>query len=256
MTNEIALTPRAHAEDVVVLARSPEEMAVAQQGLVAWAEQRIARLEAALAECRTNLEIAVKRKWKQTGWIRQVKHAEARVTFYKKVKEALEAGYCIMPDLPVQILAVRTDRKAPSEKYVKSRWSHPENDLPNAEAKALPSGEGRYVDQRPFFMRWYEENPDKYGRVQRTNFARATSYDEVFDFPMKLVKPQILDDTGRALALKLFDEIGILPTAGRRGASAMATSDPVVVGRIVREENKRRHVLTFLISWWIDTSQI
>ncbi len=249
-------TDDARAEDVVVLARTPQEMQVAQQGLVAWAEQRLSRLHAALAECEENLAIAKKRKWKQDGWARQIKKAQARVVFYEKVKAALEAGYCIMPDLPVQLLAIRTDRRKPNSKVKSSRWQHPEDDLPKIKPRALPTGEGRYVDPTPFVERWHREEPDKDGRMVRTNFASAVDFDEELDFPMRLVKPQILDDTGRALALKLFDEIGILPAVQRKGMSAMTTSDPVVVGRIVRKEGNQRKVLTFLISWWIDTSQI
>jgi hypothetical protein len=250
-------TPNAHNEDVVVLARSPQEMVVAQQGLVLWAERRLDRLRAALVERQENLAIAKKRKWKQGGWIKQVKIAEGRITFYEKVKTALEAGYCIMPDLPVQLLAVRTNKRRPRRREVSSSYGNPEHQLSDAAPNALPAGDGRYVTPSVFIDRWSRtEKNEKTGRDEITNFARAAAYDEEFDFPMKFVKPQILDATGQALALKLFDEIGILPATQHRRLSAMATSDPVVVGRIVREEKKHRHVLTFLITWWIDTSQI
>jgi hypothetical protein len=264
MPNEItktqpSMTPQAHHEDVVVLARSPQEMEVAQRGLLEWADKRIARLALAVGEAKENLAIATTRKWKREPWIVQVKKAEARVVFYTKVRAALAAGYCIMPDLPIQILAVRTNRKRPPKQTAHAEYSHPENDLSHVQPHGLPAGEGRYVDNAVLFERWSTTKKNEYGNDRITNHARATDFDEEFDFPMRLVKPQVLDDTGRALALKIFDEIGILPATntGAR-ASAMATSDPVVVGRIIRKTGpyNQRQVLTFLISWWIDTSQI
>jgi hypothetical protein len=265
MTDEItktepSTTPTAHNEDIVVLARSPQEMEVAQRGLIEWADRRLARLQLAVTEAKQNLEIAVKRKWKQTPWIVQVKKAETHVVFYEKVRAALLEGYCIMPDLPIQLIAVRTNKKRPPRKAVATQYSHPENKLAKVEAPGLPTSEGRYVDRDVYFTRWHETNKDRNGNDVITNWASATDFDEAIDFPMRLVKPQVLDDTGRALALKIFDEIGILPgTATGSRASAMAISDPVVVGRIIRKiagPYKRRQVLTFLISWWIDTSQI
>jgi hypothetical protein len=264
MTNEItktqpSTTPQAHHEDVVVLARSPQEMEVAQRGLLKWADKRLARLALAVDEAKENLAIAATRKWKREPWIVQVKKAEAHVVFYTKVRAALAEGYCIMPDLPIQILAVRTNRKRPSKQTTRSDYGNPEAHLADVTPPGLPAGEGRYVDNKVDFTRWSTTKKDERGNDHITNHARAAGFDEEFDFPMRLVKPQVLDDTGRALALKIFDEIGILPATntGAR-ASAMATSDPVVVGRIIRKTGpyNKRQVLTFLISWWIDTSQI
>lgn len=263
MTDEItktqpSTTPQAHAEDVVVLARSPREMEIAQRGLLEWADRRLARLALAVAEAKENLTIAITRKWKREPWIVQVKRAEAHVVFYTKVRAALAEGYCIMPDLPIRILAVRTHRKRPPKQTTHSDYGNPENHLANVTPPGLPAGEGRYVDNEVNFHRWSTTKKDERGNDRIINHAQATTFDEEFDFPMRLVKPQVLDDTGKALALKIFDEIGILPamSTGTR-ASAMATSDPVVVGRIIRKTGPyKQRQLTFLITWWIDTSQI
>lgn len=70
------------------------------------------------------------------------------------------------------------------------------------------------------------------------------------DFPFKAIKPQILDDVGKAMALKIFDEIGILPQ--RR-----VKADPMVIGQIVIKKgtyDERR--LSFLITWWLQESHL
>lgn len=60
------------ARDVVVLARTPEEMAVSQDGLLQWAVQKVAAEKAELAEKEENLAYAKKGKYQTTRWQRQV----------------------------------------------------------------------------------------------------------------------------------------------------------------------------------------
>jgi hypothetical protein len=69
------------------------------------------------------------------------------------------------------------------------------------------------------------------------------------DFPMRLVRPQILKDLGEAMKLKIFDEIGILPQTRSHAR------DPMVIGRVVRPgPNRWSNVhMSFLITWWVDT---
>ena len=226
------------AEDVVVLARNPEEMQVAQAGLIHWFDRKIAAEKAQLAECEENLGIAKRMKVRTEGWSRQIVLAKGRVCYYEKGLAALHEGYCLIPDFPVQLIAVRTSRRKPPDK------AHRHWRVPDVEAEQLNTGLGQYVNPSPETYSW-ETGPDN----QKATFTKATQFRDI-DFPFKLVKPQILADLDVALRAKIFDEIGILPAVR---AKARRTADPVLVGRIRRRWGLHTTVLTFLISWWVDT---
>ena len=65
-------------------------------------------------------------------------------------------------------------------------------------------------------------------------------------FPVRFARPELLEVTSEAMALKVFDEIGVLPR--RRGR------DPVIVGRIIEPKTKSR--VSFLIGWYVNTAEL
>jgi hypothetical protein len=71
---------------------------------------------------------------------------------------------------------------------------------------------------------------------------------EDVEFPMTLVKPQVLDATAKAMARKIFDQIGVLPNRRAKG-------DPILVGLII-PPHRRHEPLTFFISWWLNTNDL
>ena len=66
------------------------------------------------------------------------------------------------------------------------------------------------------------------------------------DFPFKLAKPQIMEATAAAMALKVFDQIGCLPQ--------FRAPDPIICGQILKP--KDRQPVTFFIAWWLDTKTL
>ena len=236
--------------DVVVLARDAAEMANAQQGLIAWFEAKVGAEKAQLAECEENLAIAKGMKTKTNGWKRQVTLAQRRVVYYEKGLAALNEGYCIIPEFPVTLIAVRTARKGPPRKWHQGNWG---STVPNVASQQLPEGEGRYVDTHPLVSsKEVPEGRNEDGTPKRmVTYQQAVEFDDV-DFPFKTVKPQILKDLSHAMKRKLFDEIGILPAPRARGCG-----DPVIVGRIRHKTGTYSEVvLTFLITWWVDTRDL
>ena len=229
------------SDDIVVLARDPQEMANAQQGLIDWMDRKVAGLKVELAEAEENLTTAKRMKVRTEGWVRVIRRAQSRVTYYEKARTALGEGYCIIPDLPVQLIAVKTTRKRPPQK-----WHHGGVwQVPEARAMTLPEGEGRYVDAQV-------EAESREVVIEGKDCTRTESQAIEFldvDFPFKVVKPQILLGLEAAMKRKLFDEIGVLPATNRGG-------DPILVGRIKRKEGYNEQVMTFLIAWWIDTSDL
>lgn len=233
-SDELSLPPV--SEDLVVLARDPEEMARAQQGLIVWMDRKLEGLRAELAEAEENLATAKRLKHRLVGWQRQVQAVRKRVVYYEKAKSALEAGYCIVPDFPVQLIAVRTTKEDPSPKWHQGGGHR----VPDEKCETLPEGKGDYVDPVPY--------TDTQKRADGNTWSQAIFLREV-DFPFKVVKPQILKGLEEALKRKLFDEIGILP-------AHRANRDPILVGRIKRREGYNENTMTFLIAWWIDTRSL
>lgn len=223
-------------EDLVVLARNPEEMVSAQQSLIAWFEQKLDIEKAQLAECEENLANAKKLKVRTAGWARQVALARGRVNYYDKGLAALQEGYAIVPDFPVQVIAVKVKDKVPT------RRSYIGHGVPDVEAVTkLKQGEGHYVDPYP------ETRTTSYETSEgRTRYSTEPTFYREVDFPFKLVRPQILSDLGVAMKRRIFDEIGVLPGRTRN-------PDPILVGRILRKDGPHTKVLSFLITWWIDT---
>lgn len=236
----------APTQDVVVLASTPDEMAHSQAGIIDWATQKLAAEKAQLEEKEANLAHCKKAKYNVERWVRQVQLAKRRVTYYAKILNALQAGYYIVPNFPIQIIAVRTRRASPDAKVKqRERWAPTS---PEVKTMELPVGEGKYVGPLPVLERWTEKAVDSAGKDVTMHLARAVDFAEI-DFPFSVVKPQILSQLDHAMQLKIFDEIGILPARQRN-------ADPMVIGVIKRREGYTYHPVMFLISWWIDTRDL
>lgn len=235
----------APTQDVVVLASNPEEMVYSQDRIVDWATQKLAAEQAQLKEKEDNLAFCKKAKYNVDRWSRQVQLARRRVTYYVKILNALREGYYIVPNFPVEIIAVRTKRRPDTKIRRREHWA-PEH--PEVKGMELPVGQGEYVGPLAVARRWTEKKIDGQGKEVTTHLVQATDYAEI-DFPFAVVKPQILSQMDRAMQLKIFDEIGVLPARQRNG-------DPMVVGIVKRREGYTNHPVMFLISWWIDTRDL
>jgi hypothetical protein len=250
------------AEDLVVVAKTREDMEAAQLQLRGWVAQKIAALEQEGVEAQTNLDMAIKRKWATTAFRRALTIVQGRVGYYKRMEAALQAGYIIMPDMPGMTIAVRTSQRKPRHTTRESRaWN---TTLPSATSDGSPPGKGRYISPNIKYDTWSQNSaPDAQGRVATKHLARARNFDPEFTFPIKFVKPEIFDETSRAMMHKIFDEIGIIgigsPKPGERLPSTTVTRvdrDPIVLGRIVRYEGVKRFTCAFLITWWLDTKAL
>lgn len=244
------------ADDVVVVAHSAEEMALAQQELLGWVERKIATIEQDAAELQANIALATKRKWSTAPFVKALKPVQSRMRYYKTIQAALQAGYRIIPDMPGITLAVRTSRTAPRNTLHASTYGRAK--LPTAKSDDSPAGAGEYVgpDLKAYF---YDRNEKDGNRDVVRHYARVREYDRDFEFPLALVKPQILDDTNRAMLKKIFDEIAVVGVGGQTQRALPPTTvvgDPIVLGRVVRYEGNKRHSCAFLITWWLDTRSL
>ena len=222
----------------------------ANTALIAWCDQKITSLEAESKELREAYEHAKSRKW-ATGTLK--KHADMalkRVEFFSKMRSALVEGYYIVPNFPVSMFAIRTDRKKPLRMWAHSRntWgvtSHVQ------ESSGLPQGEGIYKNPDPEVRTAWDRTDEHPEGVAHW----AEAWKDEIEFPLSMAKPQIMEATSRAMALNIFDEFGILPEDAK---VTRKRQDPLIVGRILdpRSTKYDRKVLTFVIAWFLDTRVI
>jgi hypothetical protein len=232
--------------DFTVVANSPKEMETAQKSLILWSARKIQMLKTELAESQEQLRLHIEKKWSTAGWRSQILKQEKRVDFYRKIKMALEAGYYIVPPFPIDIFAIRTKRETPHEYDSTYRDNH------NQPAQCLPAGEGRYVDPRPVRDSYTAEVKQKDGSNKVVTRYFATDYKEV-DFPFKLARAEIRDLTDKAMNLKIFDRLGVLPRVRK--------PDPIVCGQIILPNQKLYRwdggeSINFFVAWWLDTKTL
>jgi hypothetical protein len=247
MTATTTIDPDPVPDNFVAMARNPAEMAAAQTALMAWAMTKRAAAEADATELTANYEIARKNKWRSDLLKRHAARAVKRVEFWDKVHAALEAGYCIVPQLPVDVFAIRTTRVNPTKHL--SNQEH----ISREQLSDIPAlGDGHYVDSAPMVDTHTVEG-FKDGKPVKVRQFWASDFAEV-DFPVLAVKPQIMDATAAAMTAMIFDDLGILPE--RRGKG-----DPIIVGRIhypgvKRYDSRNFKAINFLVAWWIDTKDL
>ena len=225
-----------------LVALSAAEMAPTQQALSTWCDQKVDAITGELADLREHLLLAQANGWRLRGLQASITRTERRITYYQKMRDAVDAGYIIVPNFPVRLLAVRVDRMSPPHTEAQYSSSHKFE----AKPQQLASGEGRYVDDRVLITdESYDDRSDP-AKPKHVSRWLSGDYDETPDFPYALVKPAVLAATQRAMALKIFDTIGMV---------AEGRQDPIIVGQLLDPRGNERRV-TFFIAWWLNTATL
>lgn len=226
-----------------VTATTPEEMLHSNAALIEWCVNKIATTKAECQELCEARDHAKARKWKHQTLAKHAALSEKRVDFFVKMHDALVAGFYIVPNFPVQVFAIRTEATKPASLYTISRYRGDDSKIQHAEA--LSEGEGEYRNPFPIISERYYGKDDQQRDLYR---AIATEWDKL-EFPITMAKPRIMRATSRAMALKVFDEIGILQES--------KSGDPIIIGRMIDPRPTssklfRKH-LSFIIAWHLDT---
>jgi hypothetical protein len=229
------------ATDLVVVARNASEMASSREQLGQWPLGKIAEAKAALTTAETELAKVKEMHQRTAAFKSKVDDAAADVVFYEKLHAALAAGYCIVPDFPVQIIAVRTVAEEPASVERKVTWG---GSMPAVSPDGAALGEGRYVS--PETKNEIEKRPgDKEGSIEKWRVAKGF---QKVSFPVKLARMAILENLDRAQKTLIFDSIGILPNTSR------PRPDPMLIGRI--EHSRSDKSVSFMIALWLDTKTL
>ena len=218
-------------------ATSKPTLQTAHQEAATWIDRRLEVVRAEMKDVGAALNNAVERKWATAALERAHGKLVAHEAFLMKVQGAIRAGYSIVPNFNVRLLAVRTDRRVPQQEL---------NGIPRVGARRLPAGAGQFVSPEPEFASWEREYQGKDGKQHSVTVYQATEHAPV-DIPFVLAKGPLADALNQALEEKIFDEIGIVQDTPR--------GDPVLVGRIMHPRRMSRWDnagVTFFIGWWLD----
>lgn len=242
-----ATFPLPVVDNVVVVATNPTEMQEAKLRLVTWGESKVLAARATLGDAESKLAKAKAMKQRTSSYKTEVALAKDEVVFYEKIKEALEQGYCIIPNFPaVDVIAVRIK----ADKVDPDSWDRAVymGEL-QQEPDKLPAGEGRYVSaDTKNIVEVREEGTEE--KPKKTRYRYPESFQAVM-FPARLAKMQVLEQLDSAQKKLLFDDIGTLPAVKKRHP------DPIVLGRIhSRLGQAKNKTVSFMIAWWIDTKDL
>jgi len=235
-----------------------EDLPKIQGTLIDWVREKIERTKAEAKELWEAYQHALARKWKAGTLKKHWNLAVGRAEYYEKTLEALEAGYCLFPALQCEIFAVRTERDTPTYRHSWFRWNyHPDWE---EQAELLPTGTGEYVNPVPPKYSYEDERQEGQAKVTGRSYSTLSEFDKIA-FPFSMSKAHIMDAVGKAMALKIFDEIGIIGDKVVNRTNAKRRADPIIVGRIIHPKreglaNGRERALNFLISWHIDTKDL
>jgi hypothetical protein len=227
--------------DLHLVAETPAEMSQCHESLIAWCRAKVAACMAESIELQQAFEHAVAKKWKYSVLKRHAEMAKKRVIYYEKILVALENGYCIVPNFPVEMFAIRTKTKTPKGEMTTQHWAAFQQ-----KSKELPQGEGAYKNPFPVVLQGQfpaPPHPNAPNVKQEVTKVWPSAWDDL-EFPITMAKPEIMQMVDRAMALKVFDELGVLPRNRKE--------DPLIVGRM----HCGNKLVTFIVAWHINTRDL
>jgi hypothetical protein len=245
MTEQLVTTTPAVIEQTFLVARTSGEMRHAQGALQEWLTSKAASEESELEELDGMLRYAKAHKWRTNTLRARVKRQKQRVVFYEKCAAAVAAGYCVIPDFPIDLFAIRVKKELPTAPANQSTYEHDAR-VADEKPQLLPAGEGRYVSPEQAVMN--SSYPTERDGKKTTMYMQEAIAFENPELPMKVATPAIMTAATEAMALKLFDEIGICPGTGRGRRRA----DPLVIARVLEGNHYNAKSMSFVIGWCVD----
>lgn len=241
------------SKDVELTATNVDEMAECQSALIKWCSAKIEETKAEASELQSAYEHAKRSKWKHDTLKRHAGLALKRVQFYEKILVALQHGYQIVPSFPITAFAVRTDRTKPL-RLVTTSWRTSHEQV----AEALPAGEGEYKNPFPtVYERTIQQPTATQGEVKE--YFCGDQWKEMA-FPVTMAKPQIMQAADRAMALKVFDDLGILPGYSPSDRTRPPRGDPMIIARIHDPRHKHKWAtpvyVSFIVAWHLNTKTL
>jgi hypothetical protein len=243
------LQPQFHA-----VAVNGTEMIQASNGIQNWLRMKVQSIDNEIAETQAIYDSAVRNKWKSSTFKTQLQRHGQKRLYYSKLLAASEAGYTVVPNMEVSVFAIRVKRETPkwSGDAGKSQYSYSSAapSVPVEEEQRLPIGEGRYESPLVAFSEDRHKQKEMKDGKEVEMYAVEQYCDgfQELEFPLAVAHPLVMDATARAMAMKIFDRIGVVPQTHQRGYRG----DPIVLGQITRKEGWQTKTASFLIAWYLD----
>lgn len=238
-----ALTAQPPQSLVHLVARNPVEMQNAQADLVVWLKNKIVEIGIEYNDLDAAINEAVAAGWGLDALRKQLNKTAKQEEFYRKLLAAVEAGYTIIPDIPVEVFAIRVERAVPRGGTVSS--SHgPQYAVPNDEKPdKLAVGQGEYFNPVPEVWR-DQRTLERQDKTTYTQYlASPTAFRDVI-FPLRAARVEVMNATKEAMAHKIFDQVAICP--------AKRKADPLIIGQVIGP----KQTISFIIAWHLDLNQL
>lgn len=244
MSEELAIAHTAH-----IAAVNSAQLSGAKQHMVEWFTAKVAEIVEELIGVEAAAKYAKDHKWSHSALDSQASRIRQRKMFYEKVLAAIEAGYAIIPNIPLDLFAIRVKRDDVKAPLVTRNYDWQARQSVAVEAPDnLAIGDGRYENPR---QRIYSESETK----KLSDGKEHTSYNAwplefcPMEFPIIAAHPLVMSATQEAMAKRIFDQIGVSPERRRRG-------DPLVIGQIRMKQGWSERLVSFIIGWNIDLRKI
>jgi hypothetical protein len=239
-------------------AQNPVEMVECHNGMIEWANRKLEVVRSEARELKEAYEYAMKQKWRTATLKKHSELAAGRVVFFEKMKGALEARYYIVPNFPgAVVFALRTDKENPEGAIYATNWTG--MTVTQEVKNPLPAGEGEYKDPNAESKAVSVYTPPN----ERQKFNVIADEWKELDFPANMARIHVMKAANRSMALKIFDEIQMLPADRTKRAGNPRQSrqpDPVLIGTIICKTKSPYHTdwkrVSFMIAWHIDTKTL
>lgn len=236
---------QSHPEHRMLVALSPADVPSTQAELKGWCQQKIAALTQEQSDLLDNARVAKSNNWSHGSLSSLAAKTGREIAYYQKVLAAVDAGYLIVPNFDVEVMAIRVQHnRAPTESHTRYRPSQ----LVATSADLLPVGDGQYVNPMPVATKRMMPDPTSSEPNRKTLMFVSTDEFKDLQFPVAAVKPVVLEATHLAMSKRIFDQIGVV--TGRK-------QDPLVIGTIFDPRDRyRMKRVSFFVAWWFDTRSL
>lgn len=252
--------PPRPTSEVHLVARNPEEMKAAQSDLLEWLKGKLTEIEIEVRELNAGLEEARRNNWKTDALTRARNRAVSLETFYFKMLIAVEAGYTVIPEFPIDVFAIRVTRGGVRvrQRESTSSWGWPNID--DERSDRAPAGAGRYENPAQTVRNWEYKTKDKEGKEVTHRVTTPTDFQSEIIFPMIAARPVVMNATAEAMALKVFDQIGVCrpvqQSATGRALSGWGQGDPLIIGQILHQRASGLRAISFIIAWHLNLNEL
>jgi hypothetical protein len=251
-----------------LVATDPSEMKAAQGDLKTHLEQRLSVIEGEILELNAALNEARRNGWNTAALTAARNRAVDDETFYNKLLAAVEAGYTMIPDFPVDVFAVR---RVKADSHQSNTWDGyvlPEGTYLNSPVQpdCAMVGQGEFRNPSPRLQSYYVgtaknrqgQDVDRY-RVTRTGEPAGPIV-----FPHFSARHRVMQAAAKAIEQKFFDQIAVcrptVATAAGRTAQAASTraGDPLIIGQVLRKRigSAPQKCVSFIIAWHLNLNDL